>query len=39
MSAADKALALAGRYARLRLRDTQCRRLTGRLFDACEQPL
>jgi hypothetical protein len=39
MSAADKALALAGRYARLRLRQTQCRRTTGRLFDACEKPL
>ena len=37
-SAADKALALAGRYARLRLREHQCRNLTGRLFDMCEDP-
>ena len=39
MSAADKALDLAGRYARLRLRETQCRHLTGCLFDTCEKPL
>ena len=38
MGPADKALALAGRYARLRLRDHQCRKLTSRLFDMCEDP-
>lgn len=36
MTDADKALALAGRYARLQVRSSQCRRLCSRLLDECE---
>jgi hypothetical protein len=32
----DKALALAGRYARLQIRSGQCRALCARLLDRCE---
>jgi hypothetical protein len=33
---ANKALALAGRYARLQIRSGQCRTLCARLLDQCE---
>lgn len=36
MADADKALALAGRYARLQVRSGQCRGLCYRLLDKCE---
>lgn len=36
MTAADKALSLAGRYARLQVRSTQCKHLCGLLLDKCE---
>lgn len=36
MADADKALALAGRYARLQIRSGQCRTLCARLLDQCE---
>ena len=36
MPDADKALALAGRYARLQVRSAQCRCLCSRLLDKCE---
>lgn len=36
MADADKALALAGRYARLQIRSGQCRTLCTRLLDQCE---
>lgn len=36
MADADKALALAGRYARLQVRSSQCRGLCSRLLGECE---
>ena len=39
MTDAEKALRLVGRYARLQHRMHQCKQATGRLFDACENPL
>lgn len=38
MTSEQKALKLAGRYARLRHRMHQCKQTTGKLFDLCEAP-
>jgi len=36
MADAEKALALAGRYARLQVRSAQCKHTTGQLFGRCD---